>query len=248
MTYFEGFILPVEDARKEEFRAHAAKFADVVREFGIVRQVEAWANDVPHGQVTDFYRAVDAKEGETVVFSWFEYPSKQARDAANEKFRSDPRMDELGRTMPFDGSRMIMGGFDSIVDSGNGPGEYINGFIVPVPRDNKDAYRAMNERHAAIFREYGALRVVQGWGDDLPDGKVTDFRRAVQAKPDETVVFAFLEWPSKAVNDGAWDRIMKDERMQPSPDVPFDGKRMFWGAFDVILDTAKSREPAAAEA
>jgi uncharacterized protein YbaA (DUF1428 family) len=98
----------------------------------------------------------------------------------------------------------------------------------------------MTERQAAIFREYGALRLVQAWGDDLPEGKVTDFRRAVQAEPDETVVFALIEWPSKQVNDEAWDRIMKDERMQPSADAPFDGRRLFWGGFEVILDSAEA--------
>jgi uncharacterized protein YbaA (DUF1428 family) len=95
----------------------------------------------------------------------------------------------------------------------------------------------MNERHTAIFREYGAVRVVQAWGDDVPEGKVTDFRRAVRAEANETVVLAFIEWPSKQANDEAWDRIMKDQRMQPG-DAPFDGKRMFWGGFEVILDTA----------
>jgi uncharacterized protein YbaA (DUF1428 family) len=248
MTYIEGFALAVPSANKQAFRDHAAKFAGVVREFGIERQVEGWASDVPHGQVTDFYRAVDAKEDETVVFSWFEYPSKQARDQANEKFRSDPRMEELGGSMPFDGQRMIMGGFEAIVEAGDEHGSYINGFIVPVPRDKKDAYRAMTEPQAAIFREYGALRLVQAWGDDVPEGKLTDFRRAVKATPDETVVFAFIEWASKQASDEAWDRLMKDERMQPSPDNPFDGKRMFWGGFDVILDTAASRAAATAEA
>jgi uncharacterized protein YbaA (DUF1428 family) len=243
MTYFEGFALPVAAADKETFRAHAAKFAEVAREFGIVRQVEAWADNVPHGQVTDFYRAVDAKEDETVVFSWFEYPSKEAREAANEKFRSDPRMQELGASMPFDGARMIIGGFESIVEAGQGPGGYINGFIVPVPNEKKDAYRQMNERHAAIFREYGALRVIQAWGDDVPEGKVTDFRRAVKAEPNETVVFAFIEWTSKQASDEAWEKQMNDERTQPSADVPFDGKRMFWGGFEKILDTAEARTP-----
>ena len=248
MTYIEGFVVAVPTAKKEAFGAHAAKFAGVVREFGIERQVEAWASDVPHGQVTDFYRAVEAKEDETIVFSWFEYPSKEARDQANEKFRTDPRMHELGGSMPFDGKRMIMGGFEAIVEAGDEHGTYINGFIVPVPRDKKDAYRAMTEPQAGIFREYGALRLVQAWGDDVPEGEVTDFRRAVKAEPNETVVFAFIEWASKEASTDAWDKMMKDERMQPSPDNLFDGKRMFWGGFDVILDTANSRTAATAEA
>jgi uncharacterized protein YbaA (DUF1428 family) len=240
MTYFEGFVIPVPTENRDSFRDHAAEFVNAARDSGATRQVEGWADEVPHGQVTDFYRAVDAGEGETVVFSWLEYPSKSARDSANEKLRNDPRMQSLAQSMPFDGQRLIIGGFEAIVEVGSGPGNYVAGFVAPVPRENKEAYRAMNERHAAIFREYGALRFIQAWGDDVPEGKVTDFRRAVNAEPDETVVFAFIEWPSKQVNDEAWDKIMKDGRMQPSPDSPFDGKRLFWGGFDVILDTAES--------
>lgn len=246
MTFFEGFITPVRVADKDAYREHAAKFARIAPELGIARQVEGWADDVPHGKVTDFYRAVDAKEDETVVFSWFEYPSKQARDAANETFRKDPRMAEMMANMPFDAKRMIFGGFDAIVDSGEGRGGYINGFVVPVPRESKDAYLDMTRHQADIFREYGVLRVVQAWGDDVPEGKVTDFRRAVQAKPDETVVFAFLEWPSKADSDAGWEKMMKDDRMQPSSDAPLDGKRMFWGGFGVILDTAREEITAGA--
>lgn len=248
MTYFEGFAIAVPTTKKEAFSEHAARFSDVVREFGVERQVEAWANDVPHGTVTDFYRAVDAKDDETVVLSWFEYPSKQARDAANEKFRTDPRMRTLGEGMPFDGKRMIIGGFDAIVETGKGGGQYVSGFIAPVAHDKKDAYLEMTKRQAEIFREYGAVRLVQAWGDDVPEGEVTDFRRAVKAEPDETVVFAFIEWPSKQVNDEAWEKIMKDERMQPSGDVPFDGKRLFWGGFDVIVDTASSVQTTSAAA
>jgi uncharacterized protein YbaA (DUF1428 family) len=248
MTYFEGFALAVPTANRQAFLDHAAKVADVLAELGVRRQVEAWANDVPHGEVTDFYRSVDAKDDETVVFSWFEYPSREARDSANGKFRTDPRMQALSEGIPFDARRMIIGGFDGLVEAGEGPGRYINGFIAPVPLEKKDAYRKMTEGHAALFREYGALRLVQAWGDDVPDGKITDFRRAVKAEPNETVVFAFIEWPSKKVNDEAWEQIMKDERMQPSGDVPFDGKRMFWGGFDVVIDTASDAQVASAAA
>jgi uncharacterized protein YbaA (DUF1428 family) len=248
MTYFEGFALAVPTAGKQPFLDHAARVADVLADIGVGRQVEAWANDVPHGEVTDFYRSVDAKDDETVVVSWFEYPSRAARDAANEKFRTDPRMQALSDGIPFDARRMIIGGFDGLVEAGQGPGRYINGFISPVPLDKKEAYRKMAEGHAALFREYGALRLVQAWGDDVPEGKATDFRRAVKAEPNETVVFAFIEWPSKQVNDEAWEKIMKDERMQPTGDVPFDGKRMFWGGFDVIIDTASDAQVASAAA
>ena len=81
-----------------------------------LRIVECWASDVPDGKVTDFRMAVKAEENEEVVFSWIEYPSKEVRDAANQKMMSDPRMKEFGESMPFDGKRMIYGGFESIID------------------------------------------------------------------------------------------------------------------------------------
>jgi uncharacterized protein YbaA (DUF1428 family) len=248
MTYFEGFIVPVREADKQAYREHARAFAPIARELGVERMVEGWASDVPHGKVTDFYRAVDAKDDETVVFSFFEHRSKKDREATGERFRNDPRMKDMSN-IPFDAKRMIYGGFDAIVEVGSGPGGYVNGFIAPVPNEKKEAYRQMTARHADIFREYGALRLVQAWGDDVPEGKVTDFRRAVKAEPDETVVFAFIEWPSKEVNDAAWEKIMKDERMQPpSGEVPFDGKRMFWGGFEVILDTDREAQVVTAAA
>jgi uncharacterized protein YbaA (DUF1428 family) len=247
MTYFDGFIAPVPQANKNAYLEHASTVAPVLKECGVERMVEAWADEVPHGKVTDFYRAVDAKEDETVVFSFFEYPNKAQRDSATDKFMKDPRLQDMS-SVPFDAKRMVYGGFEAIVEVGEGGGSYVNGFIMPVPRDNKDAYREMTERHAAIFREYGALRLVQAWGDDVPEGKVTDFYRAVKAEPNEAVVFAFIEWPSKQANDEAWEKMMKDERMQPSSDAPFDGKRMFWGGFEVILDTAGQAQSTAAAA
>ncbi|STP21557.1 RNA signal recognition particle 4.5S RNA [Escherichia coli] len=87
-----------------------------LKSFGALRIVECWASDVPDGKVTDFRMAVKAEENEEVVFSWIEYPSKEVRDAANQKMMSDPRMKEFGESMPFDGKRMIYGGFESIID------------------------------------------------------------------------------------------------------------------------------------
>lgn len=116
MPYIEGFVAAVPAANKEAYKKHAADAAPLFKEFGATRMVECWGDDVPDGEVTDFRKAVKAKDDEVVVFSWFEYPSKEVRDAANEKMRSDPRMKEMGATMPFDGKRMIFGGFAPIVD------------------------------------------------------------------------------------------------------------------------------------
>jgi uncharacterized protein YbaA (DUF1428 family) len=114
---------------------------------------------------------------------------------------------------------------------------YIDGFVVPVPAGNKDAYLKMAAKVAPIFKEFGATRMVECWGDHVPDGKVTDFKMAVKAKPGETVVFSWIVWPSKAVRDEGNKKIMADPRMQMGPDMPFDGKRMIYGGFEVILDT-----------
>lgn len=251
MPYIEGFIVAVPTENRDAYRRHANGAAAMLQEHGVARMLETWGNDVPDGKVTDFRKAVQATEDESVVFSWFEYPSKEARDSANARMMSDPRMEEMGASMPFDGKRMIFGGFEAVIEEGSGSGDYVDGFVVPVPHEKKEAYFALAKKASAKFQEYGALRVVEAWGDDLPDGKTTDFRRAVQAKEGENVVYSWIEWPSKAVRDEAWPKLMADPDMQPDDgNMPFDGMRMFWGGFDVILDTkatakgAAEREPA----
>ena len=116
MSYVEGFVIAVPTANKEAYRQSAAKAWPLFKEFGATRHIECWGDDVPDGKTTDFKRAVKAEANETVVFSWVEYPSKAVRDAANEKMRKDSRMEELGKDMPFDGKRMIFGGFLPIFD------------------------------------------------------------------------------------------------------------------------------------
>jgi len=242
MTYFEGFLVPVPESRRDEYRKHAADAAPLFHEFGVKRHVEAWDSDVPEGKVTDFRKAVDARADEKVVFSWFEYPDKAARDAANEKMTNDPRMKEMGASMPFDGKRMIFGGFDAIVEEGSSRGGYTDGFVVPVPEGKKDAYRELASKMAKVFRQHGANRVVEAIADDISHGEVTDFYRAVKAEEGETVVFSFIEWPDKQVRDDAWAKIMKDESMKPEGDMPFSGQRMFWGGFDPIVDSEPARQ------
>lgn len=113
---------------------------------------------------------------------------------------------------------------------------YIDGFVAPVRADNEQAYRDMAAKAAPIFREYGATRVVEGWGHDVPRGKTTDFFMAVKAEEGENVVFSWIVWPDKATRDAGWEKVMADERMKPDGEMPFDGKRMIWGGFEPILD------------
>ena len=238
MTYVEGFVVAVPTANKEAYRKHAADAAPLFKEFGATRMVECWGDDVPDGKLNDFKGAVQAKDDETVVFSWFEYPDRAARDAANEKMMSDPRMKNMGNDMPFDGKRMIFGGFDSIVDDRtNGEMGYADGYILPVADGNKDAYRALATKASQVFRDHGATRVVEAWGDDVPAGKVTDYARAAHAKDGETVVYSWVEWPSKEARIKGWEKVMADERMKPDgSDMPFDGARMIYGGFAPIVE------------
>jgi uncharacterized protein YbaA (DUF1428 family) len=116
MKYVDGFVLAVPADKKDIYLKHAAEAGTLFKEFGATRMVECWGDDVPNGKLTDFRRAVQAKDDEVVVFSWIEYPSKEIRDSANQKMMNDPRMQAMGEQMPFDGKRMIFGGFMPLLD------------------------------------------------------------------------------------------------------------------------------------
>ena len=111
---------------------------------------------------------------------------------------------------------------------------YIDGMIAAVPTASKAAYLEHARITGAIFKEYGAMACVENWGVDIPDGQVTDLKKAVQANADETIVLSWITWPDKAARDTGWGQIMQDARMQ-AQEMPFDGKRMIFGAFETIL-------------
>ena len=117
---------------------------------------------------------------------------------------------------------------------------YIEGFVIAVPTANKQKFIDHASTSDSMFIEWGATRVIECWGDDVPDGKLTDFRKAVQATDDESVVFSWIEWPDKATRDAASAKMMdpqnSDPRMDPAKNpVPFDGKRMIYGGFEPIV-------------
>jgi uncharacterized protein YbaA (DUF1428 family) len=121
---------------------------------------------------------------------------------------------------------------------------YIDGFVIAVPTAAKEEFIRHAKEIGSIFIELGALRILECWGDDVPDGKLTDFRRSVQAKDDETVVFSWVEWPDRATRDAAMSRmpeLMKtDPRMNPEKNpMPFDGKRMIFGGFAPVVALEK---------
>jgi len=114
---------------------------------------------------------------------------------------------------------------------------YVDGFVAAVPTVNRETYRKFAERAAAVFREHGALKVIECWGDDVPEGKLTSFPMAVKLQKEETVVFSWITWPSREARDAGMKKVMADPRLQPASDpMPFDGKRLIYGGFEMIVD------------
>lgn len=111
---------------------------------------------------------------------------------------------------------------------------YVQGFIIPVPKDKKEAYQKLAAASGPIFQEYGATRIVENWSETTPDGKVTDFKMAVKAQEDEAIVFSWIEWPDKATCDAAAEKMQNDTRFEAMGEMPFDGKRMIYAGFDPI--------------
>ena len=119
---------------------------------------------------------------------------------------------------------------------------YIDGFVIAVPTANRQKFIDHARTFDQLFLEFGATRIVEGWGDDVPDGKQTDFRKAVQAKDDETVVFSWVEWPDKATRDAGMKKMMDDPRMDPQTNpMPFDGMRLVYGGFAPVLELGARR-------
>ncbi len=114
---------------------------------------------------------------------------------------------------------------------------YVDGFVAAVPDQNREIYKKHSQNAAAVFKEHGALKLVECWGDDVPEGKITSFPMAVKCQPDETVVFSWISWPSKEARNRGMKLAMDDPRLHPDTNpMPFDGMRMIYGGFEVFVD------------
>ena len=115
---------------------------------------------------------------------------------------------------------------------------YIDGFVIPVPKAKREAYLKMSQAMTPVYKEHGALKVVECWGDDVPEGKVTSFPLAVKCEPDETVVFSWIVWPSKEARNAGNQKVMADPRMKPPErGMPFDARRLIYGGFEMVLES-----------
>lgn len=240
MTYFTGSIAAVPPANRQKYIDHVKAAWPLFRRHGATRMVECWGVDVPRGKVNDLYRAVDARGDEAVVFAWVEWPDKEAADAAREKMWAGPDMADM--EMPFDGSRMIFGGFAPVFSGGSDRGAgYIQGFALAVPEKNPDAYvRMAGEAWEGGFRPHGCLGIVEAWGVDVPRGKLTDFYRASNAREGEVPVFSWIAWPDRTTCDAAGRAMEADMAGQEMPEMPFDGMRMMWGGFEPVFDSGRT--------
>lgn len=237
MSYIQGFVAAVPTANRESFKTHAQKAIEGFGAYGMLHAAECWGDDVPEGEVTSYTSAVKAQADETVVFAWYLWPSKDIHDAAMKEAINDPRLNMDTNPMPFDGKRVIYGGFEPLLELGERQaGGYFDGFICAVPKSGRKAFRNFAQEVDPIFMEYGATWVMENWGVEIPEGTTTDFRRAVQAKPDEEVMFSWTQWPDKATRDEGSRRMMQDERFA-SMQMPFDGQRMIIGGFAPLVET-----------
>ena len=236
MIYFQGFVAPVRTGNRPAYLDMAKQAAQILAEYGALRTVDGWGDDVMVGKVTDLRKAVQAEDDETVVLSWVWWPDKATCDAAAGKMMADERMKPDGE-LPFDGKRLIYGGFEVSFDTGGGGRfGYVDAMVASVPEGKRQDFVDHAAKTARLFQENGALRLVNGWGADVPVGKVTDFPRAVQAKDGETVIFGWIEWPDKPTRDAGMGAMMRDPRMREMPPT-WNGPLAIFGGFTPILDT-----------
>lgn len=238
MTYYTGMVAAVPTANRQKYMDHLQVAWPMMQKYGATRMIENWGVDTPKGKVTDFQGAVNAKDDETIVFSWLEWPDRTTADKAWSEMQNDPDMAAMG-DMPFDGSRMIFGGFDPVMEAGKTAGApYYQGFLLAVPERNKAAYEKMAQDAWGMFEGFGCLGIAENWGVDVPHGKQTDFYRATKAEDGEAVLLSWTAWPDRATCEAAGKKMEAEMEGQEMPEMPFDGMRMMWGGFENIFDSA----------
>lgn len=241
MTYYTGSVTAVPTANKQAYLAFATAAWPMFQALGATRIVETWGVDVPHGEITDFHRAVGAGADETVVFSWIIWPDKATSDSAWQRMQTSSVTHAMPE-MPFDGKRMIYGGFLPVFENGHSDAaHYYQGFLLAVPLSNKDAYVDMAEKGWTLISKHGALGMIENWGEDVPRGEQTDFYRATRCQDNEVPVFSWSSWPDRASCDAAATAMAEgDTGDMDMANMPFDGTRMTWAGFEALFDSSVS--------
>lgn len=239
MTCITGFIAAVPTANRDAFIRHAELAAEAFLDHGLAEGMEGWGEDVPAGEITSFPKSVLATPDESIVFSFYRWPDAAAQDRGFQAAMSDPRVDPVQNPMPFDAKRVVWGHFEPVLELGAPrPGGFFDGFVIPVPRAARADFEAFARACDPVFMEHGAAWVAECWEVEVPEGKLTDFRRAVAAKPDEAVVFSWVQWPDRAARDAGNARIYTDPRLA-ALDCPFDMTRMMYGGFAPVVQAPR---------
>jgi uncharacterized protein YbaA (DUF1428 family) len=236
MTCIQGFVGAVPTANRAAFIDHARTAAEAFRDMGLVAAAECWGDDIPPGELTSFPLAVQARPDETVIFSWYRWPSKAVHDAAmaqpSRRSAPEPRDEPDALRRHARDLRRLRAGAGTrrahtrrLCRRLRRPGE------AGAPRGVSCLRRGCDP----IFMEHGASWIMEAWGIDVPEGRVTDFRRAVQADADEEVVFSWVQWPDRAARDAGNARIMNDPRLADK-EMPFDGSRLIFGGFTPLVE------------
>lgn len=169
--YFQSVVIPVKTGNKQAFLDMAKKMSSFFAEYGATRSVECWGDDLMEGKITDFKKAVQAIDDETVVLSWDWWPDKATYAEAMKKIMADDRMKPDG-SMPFDGRRLIYGAFEACFDTGGGDRfGYLDGMVASVADGNRQKFINQSAKIAKLFQEKGARRVVDGWASTCPAAK-----------------------------------------------------------------------------
>ena len=243
--YIDGLVFAVPTANKQAFIDYA-KRSDSFLE-GYIRIGYGWEDELLEGQLTDFRKSVQAKTDESIIFVWIEWPDKATRNLEHQNMQARLKSEAtfINEIPPFDGARMLSGGFETIIDfettihnkKGDFKMSYFDGFLFAVKSENKEAFIDYANRANSLIE--GCTRIVYALEDDLQDGQVTDFRMAVQAKDDEAVVFGWEEWPDKEARNKGHELMadyLESHETLGKEIPPFDELRMVFGGFETIIE------------
>lgn len=234
MRYIEAMLGSAPTDKKEAYREAAQTMSAIFRKHGALRTVDAWGAQVPRGEKTDMYRAVQAQDGETIVFACMEWASKEARDKGFAA--AEPEMMQANAFPPLNGALAIFGRFEPLVSHGDEQaGDYIDVMFGSVQQGQKEPYTAACASYPQYFLDNGALRSVDCWGLDVPRGEKTDIYRAVQAKDGEMPVFGWIEWASQQAADDGMKATMAAMRQAEVAPPPMDNGLVIFGGFEVLV-------------
>ena len=234
VRYIEAMIGSAPTDKKEAYREAAQTMSAIFHKHGALRTVDAWGAQVPRGEKTDMYRAVQAQDGETIVFACMEWESKEARDKGFAA--AEPEMMSANAFPPLNGALAIFGRFEPLVEHGHEEaGSYIDVMFGSVAQEQKGPYTAACASYPSYFLDNGALRSVDCWGAEVPRGEKTDIYKAVQAKDGEMPVFGWIEWDSQQAAAAGMRAAMAAMREAKVAPPPMDNDLVIFGGFEVLV-------------